>query len=119
MLGEETQLHYLKFRLPSTVCSRGGVRLDENLLSPAPKVFGDNVNVPPRMQSMQAADVIAPQSSGCREIRLERLPNARIPQGLAGNHLRREHPLRDIFAHAIRYCVIDVLRIGPLQNNRQ
>jgi len=97
----------------------GGVRLDENLLSPAPKVFGDNVNVPPRMQSMQAADVIAPQSSGCREIRLERLPNARIPQGLAGNHLRREHPLRDIFAHAIRYCVIDVLRIGPLQNNRQ
>jgi hypothetical protein len=82
MLGEETQLHYLKFRLPSTMCSRWGACGSTKICYPQPpKVFGDNVNVPPRMQSMQAADVIVPQSSGCREIRLERLPNARSPQG--------------------------------------
>ena len=84
-----------------------------------PKVFGDNVNVSPRMQSVHAADVILPQSSGCREIRLERLPNARSPPGPRRKSSSTRAPAQRYFAHATRYCVIDVRRIGPLQNNRQ
>jgi len=81
MLGEETQLHYLKFRLPSTVCSRGGVRLDENLLSPAPKVFGDNVNVPPecnrcRRQMLSRRKAVAAAKSASSACRMPGFPRA-------------------------------------------
>src|SRR5437762_7026210 len=70
------------------------------------KIFCDDTNVLPRMlQSVHVAEVLVPQSSGRRYIRLERLAHSRASQRRTGNHLQRKHSVRGIVADPIRYGV--------------